>query len=172
MESVNSETFKSILELAEIQKQIAVGQAELASFESTKISFFKEREAETLKIVDNALTMSREAIQEATSNKEAIASLLTALIESIDEIKSLHAGVASLVKDYALATVATGGAIKEKTTELEFASAVLKKQKSQLNDDQRELNIKKALLDRDRIRIDDTTEMLKIEINRINNLKI
>jgi len=172
MEFVNSETFASIKELAEIQSQIAAGRAELASFESAKLAFFKEREVETLKIVDKALTMSREAIQEAKENKEAIAFLLTELTDSVNDIKSLHTGVNYLIKDYALATEATRDTIKEKTAELEFASTVLKQQKSQLNDDQRELNIKKALLDRDRIRIDDTTEMLKIEINRIKNLKI
>ena len=172
MEFVNSETFASIKELAEIQSQIATGKAELLSLESLKNNHFKVREAETLAVVDKALTMSREAIQEALENKKAIASLLTVLTDSVDEIKGLHAEVDSLVKDYALATEATRTAIKEKTAEFEFASTVLKQQKSHLIDAQKALEVEKALLTRDRIRIDDTTEMLKIEINRIKNLKI
>lgn len=172
MEFVNSETFASIKELAEIQGQIAAGRAELASLESLKLNHFKVRETETLAVVEQALTMSREAIQEATENKDAIASLLTVLTNSVDDIKEMKLSLSTLIEDYKGATEKTIIVIANKTAEFELVKTQLKQQKALLADDERVLTLNKASLARDRIVVDDTMQMLKTEIKRLKDLKI
>lgn len=172
MQNLSSETFKSVKELAEIQRQIMTGKAEIEALRSTKDTFIAEREAEVVKIVDNVLTASREALVEADQNRDAIMALLTVVTDMVEDAKEMHADLHQIVEQYEGATNKTVLVIKDRTEQLESAIKVLKQQRATLKDDESALEVARTSLARDRILVADKNKTLITELARIKSTKL
>lgn len=172
MEHLNSETFKSLQELAEVQRQLATAQAEIEALRSTKNTFLAEREAEVLSIVDNVLTASRVALSEADKNRDAIASLLAVVTEVVKDAGDMQKIQSEIIESYNEATSNTISSISTKTKELDRAIHQIKSERILIEDEKRSLQIARDAIRRDRILIEDRKQMLQTELNRISTKKI
>jgi len=170
MENLNSETFKSLTELAEIQKQLAVARVEFAALKSTLVDFKIQREAEALDLVKDVLTTSKAALAEAEENRDAIASLLVGINSFIQDVDGLHQNLNKAISDHESISNATSKVINEKTFELEQRTYELKLQRIRIVEDEKAIASQRNKLTRDRLLIEDRNEMLRIEFKRLKNI--
>ena len=171
MEYLNSESFRSLQELAEVQRQLAAVRAEIEALRSTKNTFLANREAEAMAIVDNVLSVSRAALEEAEKNRDAIASLLAASLSVAETVKVMESDMSTFVTQYETAINKTTLTVQTKVGEIATATEQLKSQRQSIQDDERHVQTAKEKILRDRLLIEDRKRLLTKEIDRLKNIK-
>lgn len=169
MTELNTEQFKSLIELAEIQKQIATGRAELAVLKSALETFKSERYEATLKTVADALSASKVAIAEADKNRGEIATLLAGIKEATNELLLIKEKFVDYTSSFDKGINQTVKLLEEKTKDSNRVGEELKNQRRHLEDERRALDVVKSELSRARIVLEDRKKMLQADFERIKN---
>jgi hypothetical protein len=169
---LDTEKFNSLNELMAVQKQIAAIRAELLAEKSTLEQFKLEKEKEALLIVDGVLTASKDALVEADKNRDAIASLLAVATDCLNDVKASHKELQDLVDFYTNNFDQTVALLNDKSHNLKVANEELKRQREQLKDDEANLRIRVAALNKEKVFVADRKKMLVAELDRIkHNIK-
>lgn len=166
---LDTEKFKSLNELMQVQQQIGVIRAELLAEKSTLEQFKLDKEKEALTIVEGVLTASKEALVEADKNRDAIASLLAVARDCANDVVRSHDELKELVAFYIQHFDATLASLEAKSKSLEVTLSEIRVQRQQVLDDEKNLQLRRQALSKEKIFVEDRKQFLLKEIDRIKN---
>lgn len=155
-----------------VQKQIGTIRAELLAERSTLEKFKAEKEQQAHQLVADVLTASKEALVEADKNRDAIAALLAVATDCLNDVKASHKELQDLVEFHTNNFDRTVALLNEKAHNLTVANQELKLQREQLKDDEANLRVRVAALNKEKVFVADRKKMLLAELDRIkHNIK-
>lgn len=100
MEVLEQEKFDTVKELAEVQTNLSLAQAELKNLEDTTEEYMVVREKEAEERILKVLKESRDALDEATNNHKELTGYNSELKAYATELKQLATDITTLFKDF------------------------------------------------------------------------
>lgn len=128
MEKLETEKFNTLKELAEIQSNLSLAQAELLNLKATTEEYMVVREKEAEERVIKVLRESRNALEETSKNHQELTGFNRELQAYANELKGLSIDIAALFKDF---NVRMKEAEKDLEKHHEIVSEILRKIKTE-----------------------------------------
>ena len=169
---LDSERFKSLQELSQVQVLLATGRAEFEKLKSSREDYENQVKADTLLLVQEVLLASREALTEADNNRTAIASLLTEAMTFISTVHTMADGLENATKTHTDAVNDFQVRVTDKLSELNTQISDLGKRRRQIEDDENNFKMRdKKLKDGELVYLD-RMEMLRKDIVRLGKVQL
>lgn len=167
---LDTEKFKALKELSDLQTSVVATGAELKKLREELSQYKAEREEEALAVVHMALLASREAIAEAEKNKDVVASLLVEAQQVFDTVVSLSDTVTKLADRQKEVLAETKQMVKVQTENLEQKTKEIQKQRMYVEDGLANLAVRKKKLGEQEQKLFADMEALKRDMERINRV--